>query len=193
MKKNLLLLAVIVSGIAFNSCNKVAQQISQTLTWNGVDLIIDIPPTTAIGTSAVLGTATFSYNLDSFIKDKTGNVLGLSNVEEFKFQSCKLTIMNPNTAGTNSFGAFSDAKAMFSTNTKPTPVVLGEVTGNPAAFALELDLPINTTTNMKSYLPNSGPVTISYELSGTMRNTKPDTTKVAIHAVYSVHIVGFQK
>lgn len=188
MKKNLLLLGAIAMGVAFNSCNKLEEQISQTLTWDGVTVTIDIPPTTASGTNTTFGTASFNYNFDSFIKDKTGNALGLSNVKEFKLKSCKLTILNPNTAGTNSFGAFSDASASFFTSTKPTSVVLGEVHGNPATFALELNLPINTTTDMKQYLPDSGPVTISYTLDGTMRYTPPDTTKIKIDVTYDLKV-----
>lgn len=187
MKKKLLLSAAILScGMMFNSCSKVANQLAQNITWEGIDVDIDVPPSTAIGTYTAVGSGTVSYDLDSFIKSKTADVFGIKNIDEFKFKSCKLTITNP--SSTNSFGDFSDAKAEFSTSVNSTKVKLAEVNGNPDAASSVLDLPINTTSNMRSYVPNSGRVTFNYDLSGTMRRVRTTTTKVNVHIEYDIKV-----
>ncbi|MCD6013497.1 MAG: hypothetical protein K0Q79_3359 [Flavipsychrobacter sp.] len=189
MKKIILSAAILACGFTFNSCNKVANQLAQTIGWSGLDVTIDVPPSTAIGTYTAIGAGTFNYNLDSFIKSKTSDLLGMKNIEEFKFKSCQLTILNP--GPTNSFGDFSDAKAEFSTSTKMTPKVkLGEVNGNPDGLSSSLTLPINTSDNMRPYLPASGPVTIYYNLSGTMRRVRTTTTTVNVHIEYEIKVKG---
>lgn len=187
MKKILLSAAILAIGFAFDSCNKVANQLAQTLGWSGVDVTIDVPPTTAIGTYTDIGSATFNYNLDSFIKAQTSNQLGMSNIKSFKFKSCQLTILNP--SATNSFGDFSDAKAEFYTSTKSTPIVkLGEVNGNPDGPSSSLTLPINNTDNMRPYIPSSGTMTVFYKVSGTMRRARPTTTQVKVHVEYTIEV-----
>ncbi len=187
MKKKILLSAAMLAiGLTFNSCSKLVNKIAQTITWQGIDVTIDVPPTTAVGSYATVGSGTFVYNLDSFIKDKTSNTLGMKNIDEFKFKSCVLTILNP--SSTNSFGDFSDAKASFHTSVNSTPTQLGEVIGNPDGMSSSLTLPVNTTTNMKPYLPNSGPVTIYYDLSGSMRRARTTMTQVNVHIEYDIHV-----
>lgn len=187
MKKKILLSAAMLAlGLTFHSCSKITNKLAQSLTWQGIDVTIDVPPSSVTGTYATVGSGTFNYNLDSFIKSKTSNALGMKNIDEFKFKSCVLTILNP--SATNSFGDFSDAKASFYTSVNGTPTVLGEVNGNPDVASSSLTLPVNTTTNMKPYLPNSGPVTIYYDLSGSLRRVRPTMTQVNVHIEYDIHV-----
>lgn len=186
MKKVVLSAAVLACGLIFNGCNKVANKLAQSIGWDGVDITIDVPPTTAVGSYATVGTGTFVYNFDSLIKAKTSNALGMSNIDEFKFTSCVLTILNP--SSTNSFGDFSAAKASFSTNYNTTTALLGEITSNPDVMSSSLTIPVNTTTNMRPYLPSSGLVTINYDLSGNMRRVRTTTTKVNVHITYNIHV-----
>jgi len=189
MKKNILLslLGAFICTMVFNSCSKVASQLAQSLGWTGVDVTISVPPisdTTMQHASMAIGT--FNYNLDSFIKAKTGNALGIKNVDTFRFTSCTLTITNPDT--TDNFGNFQTALASFSTSTNTTTASLGEIDNNPSTYAATLTLPINNTTNLRSYIPNSGPVTINYSYGGKLRGKTTTTINIQAHVEYYIHV-----
>lgn len=188
MRKKLLLSVALIAGCsaAFYSCTKIASVLAQSISWQGIDITVDVPITSDTLSYNTIGTGTFTFNLDSFIKDKTGNALGLSNVDEFKFKSCTLTILDPD--ATNNFGNFEKAKASFFTSANTTSVLLGEVENNPATYAETLSVPINNTTNLKPYLPNSGPVTIVYDLSGKLRTPTTKALTVQAHIEYDLHV-----
>ena len=188
MKGKLLLplIAIVCSAVAFNSCSKIADAIAQSFTWQGIDVIIDVPASSDTGSYATIGTGSFVYDFDSLIKDKTANQFGLKNIKSFTFKSCTLTILDPDTL--NNFANFRQAKASFSTSTNPTTTVLGEVTNNPDVYATSLNLPINNTTNIKSYLPSSGKVTLMYDLSGQIRKPVTRTIKVQAQINYTIQV-----
>ena len=189
MRKNLFLSAtILLFGLALNSCSKVAQQIAQSIGWTGIDVTISVPPSTTVdtGSYATVGTGTFTYNLDSFVKANTGGTLGLKNVDQFKFKSCTLTILNPDAA--NNFANFKQAKASFYTSNNTVPTLLGEITDNPNTYASTLTLPVNTTTNLRPYLPTTGPVTIMYDISGALRAVRTVTLQVQVHIEYDIHV-----
>lgn len=183
--RKLLLLATGMVVLGSLSCNKIADQLAQTISWQGVDVTIDVPPST--GTSySTIGTSVFSYDLDSLVKKTTNNVLSLKNIDKFTFKSCKLTILNPD-AG-NNFGNFEKAKVEFFTNANITPTLLGEVPSNSSTYAESLDLPINNTSNMMTYIPSSGPIIVSYQVSGQLRAPTTTTLHIQAHVTYDVHI-----
>ncbi len=187
MQKKLLLTAVLFLSCCFSfySCSKIADQLAQAISWNGVDVTFDVPPTSSTSYASI-GSASFTYDLDSFIKAYTSNALSLKNLTKFTFKSCKLTILNPDTA--NNFANFEKAKAEFSTSANSTTAVLGEVTNNPNTYAETLDIPINNTSNMVSYLPSSGPVTINYNISGLLRTPVTTTLHVQAHIEYDIEV-----
>lgn len=177
--KIVLLFAVVAfcSCIAFSGCDKAASPIVKNFTVEGPQIVIEVPPSTATGSYTSIGTASIVWNLDSIIKAQTRGAMGLKDIDEFKFHSCKLTILNAE--ADNNFDAFSDVRLYFSTTANSSQTLLGEVNNNPDSYADTLNIPINNTTNMKAYIPTSGLVTINFDLGGQMRKTRSKTTTVS--------------
>lgn len=188
MKKKIILSAIAFTGCIFSfySCNKIAQVLAQGITWTGIDETITVPIVTDTTSHVSMGTGSFSYNLDSLIKNKTNNALGLSNVDTFEFTSCTLTITNPDS--NNNFQNFQYAQATFSTNANTAAATIGEVDNNPDTYAATLSLPVNSSVNMKSYLNPIGITTINYYLTGKLRKATTTTLTVQVHVAYYIHV-----
>lgn len=188
MKKRILFSVLALAAIStpFNSCNKIANQLAQSIGWTGVDITIDVPVTSDTGYHSSLGMGTFTYDLDSMIKSKTSNQLGMKNIDELKFTSCTLTILNPD--ANNNFQNFKMAQASFYTNANSTVANLGQIDNNPDTYAASINLPINNTTNIKSYVPNSGPVTFFYRAAGNLRKGTDKVLQVNVHVEYNIHV-----
>ncbi len=188
MKKHIILsaLALTVSATVFTSCSKIkdAVAVPATFTWSAMDVTLNVPVVTDLSSHDVMGSGTFSYNLDSFIKKQTGDVYGINNIDEFRFHSCTLTMLNPD--ADNNFGNFETAKASFYTNVNNTAATIGQIDNNPSSYAGVLSIPINNTSNMKSYIPSSGPITIYYSLGGKMRKVTTKTLNVQVHIEYDI-------
>jgi hypothetical protein len=189
MTKKLILLTVLFMGLVLNSCTKVAQQLAQTLGWAGVDVTITVPPQSDTTNQNVVGTGTFTYNLDSLIKSKTGGSFGLSNIDNFTLSSCVLTITDPVGDTANSFGNFQMAAASFSTNANGTVANIGEVDNNPAGYNVSLTVPVNNTTNLRSYVPTTGPVIVTYQLKGKLRTATTVPITINAHVTYDIHVI----
>jgi hypothetical protein len=189
MKKNILLplLAAFICIMMFNSCSKVANAVAQALTWQGVDVSFTVSPISDTVNQQSIGTGTFTYNLDSFIKAKTSNLLGLKNVDTLRFSTCTLTITN-NADANNNFQNFEMASASFSTSANTTSTSLGQITNNPNTYATILSIPVNSTTNLKSYIPNSGSLTVNYTCSGKLRTKTTNTLTINAHVDYYIHV-----
>ncbi len=188
MKKDtrLSVFAAICCIMIFNSCGKVANQLAQAITWQGIDVTVTIPAVPDTTYHSSMGTGTFVYNLDSFVKSKTGSILGMSNIDTFRFTTCTLTIQNPDAA--NNFANFQQAMAQFNTSTNPVTVNLGSIVNNPATYSATLSLPINNTSNLRSYLPTTGPVTINYTYAGKLRTATRVPLTVNLHVDYYIHV-----
>lgn len=193
MSKNLLLsvFAVAALGLSLTSCNPSDKNSTSVtpgkdITWSGVDVTITIPPVTDLNQHDVIGTGTFTYDLDSFLRKKTGDLFGMKNIDKFTFSSCKLTITNPDAA--NNFQNFENAKASFFTSVNTTVANMCEIANNPNTYAAELNLPISNTDNIRTYLPDSGPVTVTYNLGGKMRAVTNTTLTVTAHIEYNIHV-----
>ena len=188
MRKKIILSAIAIVGCiyAFNSCSKLAQQLAQGITWTGVDETITVPIVNDTAMHTSIGTGSFSYNLDSLIKNKTNNALGLSNVDTFEFTSCTLTILGPDS--NNNFQNFQLAQATFSTNANTTAATIGEVDNNPDTYSATLSLPVNNSVNMKSYLNPVGITTFNYTLAGKMRKATTTALTVQAHVSYYIHV-----
>ncbi len=189
MKKNLLFpaLAIVCGSFMFSSCDKAISSLiqPQSIEWTASDVEVTIPATSDTAYHSSIGTGTFTYNLDSFIKSKTADKLGLANVDEFSFKSCTLTIQNPD--ATNNFQNFERAIGQFYTSAKTDVKTIGEITNNPNTYAASLSLPV-ATDNIKPYLSNSGSTTIYYSVGGKLRAATTHELKVLVHVEYTIHV-----
>lgn len=189
MKKNLLFpaLAIVCGSFMFTSCDKAISSLiqPQSINWSGMDVTVTLPPTSDTTLQNVISSNSFTYDLDSFIKSKTSNQLGLANVDEFKISSCTLTIQNPDAS--NNFQNFEQASGSFYTSANTTPLTVGQITNNPNTYATSLSLPV-TSDNLKPYLANSGATTISYAVGGKLRTPTTQTLTVNVHMEYTIHV-----
>src|SRR4051812_17242890 len=87
--------AVTCIGVAsLQSCSKIASLVQYDLDLQTASAEVVLPPSSDTVGSAT-GSQVVHYNVDSFIKASTSNVLGLSNISSAKLESCVITIENP--------------------------------------------------------------------------------------------------
>jgi len=179
------LCAAIFLLVGFCSCSKLASNLQYDLSLQTASVDIAIPPLTDTTMSIAMGTITSPYNTDSFVKANTDGLLGVSNIGSAKMVSCNLTLQNPNTG--NNFGNFQTASVSFSTNSNTTPVTVASVTDNPVAYAASMDLPVNTSADLSSYLHGNQ---LTYSLAGKLHNPTTDTLICRVQLKLNVHVHG---
>ncbi|MGN6567236.1 MAG: hypothetical protein ACTHJ0_04755, partial [Flavipsychrobacter sp.] len=96
MKKSILIAGLLIAALTtLQSCSKIADKLasgkSGDISWDGDDMIINVPPIT--DTVLHLATGTFEMDIDSFINanNSTGLTIDLSKIDSFKVTSCDLT------------------------------------------------------------------------------------------------------
>jgi hypothetical protein len=191
MKKQSFLLTSALALTCFamtsiTSCTKLAKNLQYNLDMQTATVDIVIPPYSDT-TANVMGTQTNYYNIDSFIKANTANVLGVSNITSAKLSSCVLTIVPTSTTALNNFGNFKTVSASFHTNGNTTPYTL-TITNNPSTYSETLSLPVDTTAELKGYL--SGGNQFTYNLSGTLRRAITDSIHCKATITFKVRVQG---
>jgi hypothetical protein len=78
--------------LSLNSCSKFAKNLQYDLNMQtaSVDIVIPAYSDTSISVS---GSQTVYFNVDSFIRANTANVMGLSNIQSVKIKSCVFILM----------------------------------------------------------------------------------------------------
>jgi hypothetical protein len=183
IKTNLYRAITIVASFAVIATLQSCSKLAQSLVFNNLNLqpgalTFTIPANPDTNAVITLGSATNSYNVDSFIKANTANQLGVSNINSVKLASCVITI----TAGastTNNLANFQSCNASFYSNTETAPFVLS-VPNNPDTYATTLTMPVDTTTELKSYLSGTN---FNYSVSGKLR--RPTTAPLTCTVNYS--------
>lgn len=170
-------------GTAYlQSCSKIASLVQYDLTLQTASTEIVLPPSSdTVG--AATGSQEVHYNVDSFIKANTANVLGIANITSAKLTSCKLTLLNPTTA--NNFANFRSASGSFYSNTNTTPYSLS--LSNPDTYGTVLDMPVDPNVELKGYLNGTN---FTYTVGGSLRRATTDSIRVKIDVQYSVHVQG---
>lgn len=189
MKKSILIAGLLIAALTtLQSCSKIADKLasgkSGDISWDGDDMIINVPPIT--DTVLHLATGTFEMDIDSFINanNTTGLTIDLSKIDSFKVTSCDLTILNPTSA--DNFQDFELSALYFNTNVNTNTVTIGEIDNNPDTYANMLSLPTNPTVNLKSYI-NDGKVYFNYVLGVKGRRNTSTTLQVKVHCTYDYH------
>ena len=171
---------------SMSSCTKLAKNLQYDLDMQTATVDITIPPCLDT-TVAVAGTQSANYNIDSFIKANTANVLGVSNITSAKIQSCVLEIQQTSTSEFNNFANFKSVSASLHTDKNLTPYTL-KIDNNPDVYSLSLSVPVDPNAELKGYLNNGNMFT--YTLGGSLRRKTTDTIHCKATITFKVHVQG---
>ncbi len=180
MNRKLLLSAMAVTAacVCFTSCEKTKNIGSTTITWDGVDVTITVPPVADTAIHTDMGTGTFSFDLDSFVKSKTNNLMSASDIDDMEVESCDLKLQNPD-AG-NNYQNFKMAEVRIYSDAKSTSTLIANIDNNPDVYSDTMKCPKMPKSVLKDYFRTSGPSVIHYVLGGQLRTP---TTNSTVHIV----------
>ena len=189
MKKQLLIITSAIAFVCFtmlsmNSCNKLGKNLQYDLDMQTATVDVVIPPYSDT-TLSISGSQTNYYNIDSFIKANTANLMSVSNITSAKIKSCVLTLQHP--SSTINFANFKSCSASFYTNSNTTPFGV-TIANNPDSYADVLTLPVDTSAELKGYLTNTNKFT--YSLSGKLRRPTHDSIHCVATFSFKVHVQG---
>jgi hypothetical protein len=176
--------AALGAVFAMQSCGKIASKLHYDLPLQTGSVEVTIPPTSDTTNQLLVGSGVNHYNIDSFIKANTGNVLGINNITSVKVTSVTLTL-TANASTTNNFANFKSAYASFFTDTKTTPYEVS-IPNNPDTYADMLSLPV-TNDELKDYLKGS---TYNYTVGGKLRRPITDSVKCKVEFKFNVTVNG---
>lgn len=149
-------------AVSLSSCNKLKDLVKVNVPMQTADISFTIPAQSSAGTYT-LAEFSASLNIDSLIKAENSSV-GIKNIQSVKITSCTITLQNADTA--NHFGVLSTIKAELSTNNNSSLVTLAELSTNPDTQSSYLDLPVNSSLELKDYFSGTS---FYYKISGTTR------------------------
>jgi hypothetical protein len=191
MRKVFTLSAIIAVCGAFaffsQSCSKIIPP--QDVSWSGIDDTLKVPIVSDTVMHLGIGTSSFSYNIDSLIKNKTNNAFSANNIAKVTLKSVKLTIVNPDNQ--NNWANYKFSALYFNSSVNMTQVLAANVPNNPDVYSDTLSLPVDNTIDLKSYLYSSsysGPVKISYVFGGQLRRPTTKILTVAAHVEYDIKV-----
>jgi len=189
MRRKIVLCAVLAisTSLIYSSCSKIAALIrAQAISFTATDLTFNIPVTTDTATVTSIGSGTFTYNIDSLIRAQTANQLGLANIDTFTLTSCTLTVQNPD--DNNNVANFESAAGSFYTSANANPANMGSISNNPDVYGTTLNVPVNASVNLTTYVSPSGVTTFNYSVTGKARRATTKVLNVAMHVTYNIHV-----
>ncbi len=189
MKRNYLLatgvLAITFGAIAmFQSCGKIAGLLNFNLNMQTESVNVTIPVTNDTSGIITVGPSVSYFNVDSFIKSQTGNQFGAANIASLKLRSVVFTLNNADLT-TNNFSSFQSVAASFSSNTNSTPYNVN-IANNPDVFSSTLNVPIDTTIDLKTYIGNQ----YNYSVTGRLRHGTTKPLDCTVTFTFSVNVKG---
>jgi hypothetical protein len=166
------------------SCTKIGGLLNFNLSMQTETVNVTIPVTTDTSGTITIGPTVTNFNVDSFVKAQTGNQLGAANINSVKLNS---VIFSLNNAGlnANNFSAFQSIAASFTSNTNSTPYAI-TIANNPDVYATVLNVPVDTTVELKSYIGN----TFNYTVTGKLRHPTTIPLQCTISVTFSVNVKG---
>lgn len=166
MKRNIFLALSLFALLAIvnTSCNKIKEAVKANIELSYADIEFTIPQITATG-PATLASKDVYLNVDSIIKANNSK-LSTSYIRSVYIKSCVVTMVDGD--ANNNFSALESCKVDFSSNVNTNLYSLAEITGNPDVEAYTLEIPVNSSVNLKDYF---NATTFSYFLSGNARKT----------------------
>ena len=177
MKRNLILAFGLLTllTIVNTSCKKLknAAKINIELSYANIDFTI--PTITAAGPATLMAKDVY-LNVDSLIKANNG-ALSAGNIKSVTVKSCVITMIDGD--ANNNFSALQSAKADFKSNVNSNWYTIAEITNNPDVEDYEIEIPVNSSINLKDYF---NATTFSYTIYGEARKatTHPIQCKATI-------------
>lgn len=128
------------------SCKK-----SDTLVQVNVPLqMAQIAYTIPINQSSIDTTISVYCNVDSIIKANNTDSFNISNIKSVTVTSAN-TILTGTTDAADNFGNLSSLSVSISSTSDTAANIFAGLTNNPGTFATSLNIPVNTTVNLKNY------------------------------------------
>jgi hypothetical protein len=181
MKKVLTItLVTLFSCFLLVSCDKLKSALLNAFSANSADFTFTVPPVTITDSVISLGSQTIYFDLDSTIKAVTSNSFNLSTISSVTPNSITLKIQNADSA--NSFANFQSGTVSFYSNTNTTPYNFNFT--NPDHYTDSISIPVDTNTNLKSYLEGKN---FNYSLMGKTRRVTNKQLMIKANVKFKVH------
>jgi hypothetical protein len=177
-------LGLILGAVAFQSCTKGKNKLKYDLPLQTGSVEVTVPPTSDTTNAKELGTGVNTFNIDSFIRANTNNLLGISNIQSVKLTSVTLKL-SPATP-TNNFANLQSYYASFYTSGNTTPYTI-PVTLNNDEFSDTKTLPVDPNVELKGYLNGNN---FTYNVGGKLRRPITDSLKCKIEFKFMVSVQG---
>lgn len=174
-------------SVGFYSCSKVVKDVHYDLAMQIGSVDIMIPPTEDTNTEHLLGTGIAHFNIDSFIKSNTQNVLGAGNIQSIHLTACTLTIPSQQSATIrNNFANLQSCYATFASSGS-TQSYISRLDSNPDQAATTLSIPVNQNVDLIDYMKGSD---FTYSIGGRLRRPITDSIKCTIQYQFSIGVQG---
>ncbi len=168
-----------ICTILNTSCNKIKEAVKADINLTYSDVEFTIPQITAAG-PATLSSKDVYLNIDSIIK-ASNTKLSAGNIRSVTIKSCVVNMIDGDAA--NNFSALESCKVDFSSNVNTQLYSLAEITNNPDTEAYTLEIPVNSSINLKDYF---NATTFSYTLAGNARKTTSKEIKCKATIKYTL-------
>lgn len=169
-----------LSFATLSSCDKIKSLAKVNFNLDNADGEFNVPALLAIG-EVSLGTDDVYINLDSIIKAENGEV-GSKNIKEVHVKSVQLTLTNGDAK--NNFSALESCKMEIKSNVKTEFVTMASVTNNPDVEAFTLNMPVESSLELKDYFLNAN--VFSYRISGKTRKTTDKELNCKVLVKYTI-------
>lgn len=174
-----MLLAAGAAMMGLMSCDKLKNLAKINVGAQSADIDFSIPVTPAGEQN--LAEANVTLNIDSVIKAYNSSV-GVNNIKSAKVIALTLEVLDADSA--NNLALVEAAKVILSSDTKPTPVTIGELTNNPDEYKTSIDIPLNGDVDLAEYLRSN-----NYTYTLWAKTRRGTTKEVHCKAVVKYDIV----
>jgi hypothetical protein len=178
-------LGLVFGIMAMQACSKGDTKLDYNLPMQTGSIEVVIPPTPDTTNVKDLGSGANYFNVDSFIRANTKNLLGISNIQSVRLTSVKLALKNATTA--NNFANLYTYYASFYTNSNTTPYKVAPTEVNKDEFSVSKDVPVDPNAELKGYLNGNQ---FTYSVGGKLRRPTTDTLKCTIEFKFDVSVQG---
>jgi hypothetical protein len=155
MKKSFKVLSLttaVLIAFAFQSCDKVKDSIFPA--FENDDLAIEFTiPVAPEAIKDTLELTSVHFNIDSLVKEFTGNMFSITNVNSISIKDVEWTLLDAD--GQNNFQNLEKASVLFYSNTVPSAIEVAAAPSIPYGSTEMLSLSGIPNTNIKNYFTGS--------------------------------------